>query len=182
MKHTNFDIADVIKRIRKEQKLSQRVFAEKLGVNIKTVQNWEYKYTLPTRANIQTVIDTFNLKKEDYPELFEYISHPNSYSKADEAKESVAAEPIEQNADGKNDDENKSSPHKKLFNMPIKIVLVSLLALFALVGIGLTVYMTYIGISHGMSIEVCIIALCILVATIAVPLFVYFLIIKRRKK
>lgn len=141
------NIPSVIKRVRKGQKLSQRVFAEKLGVNIKTVQNWEYKGSSPTRTNIQTVIDTFKLKEEDYPELFEYIAHPRPYGEAESAKaeKSATTEVAAEEAAKEETPEDEKKPFlKRVLNVsvPVKMIIFSVIALIIAVGVFFMLFLT----------------------------------------
>lgn len=64
-----------IKDIRQRYGASQSVFAEKLNVTKNTVQNWEYGKFQPTKANVRAIIEAFSLKREEYPELFEYSDY-----------------------------------------------------------------------------------------------------------
>lgn len=169
------NISEIIKRVRKELKLSQREFAERLDINIKTVQNWEYKYSLPSRSNIQRVIEEFELKKEDYPELFTYVAAPRSTEQPRIAKEEENA--LSKGAPSEKDDEKKNF-FKKFFNIPAKVALFSVLVLFAIIGLFFIIYISYIGYIDR---NIVIALICIIIAIIIITFAVYS-ILKRRKK
>jgi len=169
------NISDIIKRVRAEQKLSQRDFAMRLDISLRTVQNWEYKESSPTRANIQRMIEEFDLRKEDYPELFDYLAAPRKSEP--QTEEITEAAPSEGEPDKKSG-EDKMGFLKRLFNSPFKMVLLSVMTIFAAFGLFIIIYFSctsYIGTN------VVIILACGVAAAIAIPLAVYFL-LKRHKK
>lgn len=173
------NISDTIKRVRKGKKLSQREFAEKLEVNIKTVQNWEYKYVSPSRTNVQTVIDKFALKEEDYPDLFEYISHPRAKDKANEQPEVTESATTESETAAKCD-EDELPIFKRIFNTPVKTVVISVAAIILSVGVffGFSLMFQFIdeGYSYTYHIAAIIISIaCTTAVIIAVLLVFHFL-------
>lgn len=62
-------IADVIKQIRKELKLSQKDFANVLGYNYRVVGSWENGRSKPGIDTIKLIHDKFNVEYED---IFDY--------------------------------------------------------------------------------------------------------------
>lgn len=166
------NISDTIKRVRKGKKLSQREFAEKLEVNIKTVQNWEYKYVSPSRTNVQTVIDKFALKEEDYPDLFEYISHPRGKDKANEQPEAAEGATTESEAT-KSDEEEKP-----ILKTPVKTIVISVAAIILSVGVFFGFYLMFLFLADSHSYELAAIIISVVCTTaviIAVLLVFHFL-------
>lgn len=161
------DFPKFIKTLRRENKLSQQKFADKIYVSNKTVQSWEYNYATPSRTNMQTVIDEFGLKEEDYPELFEYVSHPHA---KDEAGDSKSCESTKSAAVATCEDV-KQPLLKRIFNTPLKIVILSVLAIILAVGVffGVFLILQWI-IDIDESIVIMISAICA-VAAIAIMLF-----------
>ena len=61
-------IGNNIKNIRKELKLSQKKFGEKLGFAQRTISGWEKESSEPDIKTIKLIAKTFNVS---YDEIFE---------------------------------------------------------------------------------------------------------------
>lgn len=56
---------EFILRLRKTENLSQEKMAEMLGVNEKTVRNWEKGVTIPTMDDVVSIANLFNISLEE---------------------------------------------------------------------------------------------------------------------
>ena len=63
-------IGQKVKELRKKVKLTQQEFAEKIGVNTKTIAFWETERNEPTKSNILTICNKFNLPENYFEEYF----------------------------------------------------------------------------------------------------------------
>lgn len=57
-------IAEKLINLRKNKKLNQTEFAEKIGVTQKTVSFWEQNKNIPDDDNLVTICNIFNLPKD----------------------------------------------------------------------------------------------------------------------
>lgn len=71
-------ISQKIKELRKNVRFTQKEFAEKIGVNTKTIAFWETEKNEPTKSNILTICNKFDLP-EDFFE--EYVNIKNKKEK-----------------------------------------------------------------------------------------------------
>lgn len=174
----DIDFPKLIKMLRRKNKLSQQKFADKIDVSIKTVQSWEYSYADPSRANMQTIIDKFGLKEEDYPELFEYVSRPHAKNEADDVKAGEGA-----NDSAEENGEDGRPLLKRIFNAPLKIIILIVIAVIVEVGVFFGIYtILSIFIAYSDIVKIIISVVCATAIVVAAMLLVYFLAIKKRKK
>lgn len=54
-------VGDRIRKLRTQQKLSQKELARKLDVSVATIKNWENDSSDPCLENIRTLSSTFNV-------------------------------------------------------------------------------------------------------------------------
>ena len=58
-------IGDLIKKIRKENNLTQKELADKLGVTYQAVSKWETGKNIPDIAILKQISDEFNINIDD---------------------------------------------------------------------------------------------------------------------
>jgi len=178
-------LSETIKNIQRSEGITQREFAARMDVSIKTIQNWEYGGSQPTKSNIRRMIDIFELKEENYPELFEYVSSPQKTEEKDS--------PLEGNADSIVEGEDgKAAPLKtKLqrpfiflknkFNTPMKISLLLLSVLLIALGVFVVAYICYSATNgYGYS-EFFQPLICIVAGILVLPTLIYFIVKKVKK-
>ena len=64
-KFGSIEIGEVLRRIRKEKKISLQEFAERLGVSRKTVQNWESNRNKPDLDTVTLICDILDVSKAE---------------------------------------------------------------------------------------------------------------------
>lgn len=55
--------AENIKKLRESENISQEVFAKHIGVSRNTVSSWERGIKVPSKDNIQKIMELFNVSK-----------------------------------------------------------------------------------------------------------------------
>lgn len=60
------DIGKFIKRLRMQQGLTQKEFAERIGINEITVNRWENNKTVPSYYYVEKIFLTLNVNILDY--------------------------------------------------------------------------------------------------------------------
>ena len=81
-------IGKYIRKIRKDNNLSQEKFAERLGVTFQAVSKWERGINLPDMAILKAISDEFNIPIDDIINGEESSSCKNSCSYTTNSKNS----------------------------------------------------------------------------------------------
>lgn len=100
------DLGVKIRKLRKEQNISQEVLAKYLGVSFQAISKWENQISMPDISLIPSIAAFFKISIDELFDFYKYNTQNQALKICDEAIKFRAKEPIKAKKSWKRDYKN----------------------------------------------------------------------------